>query len=84
MLNRHRFPVFAPNAAQSIANLAHGGQRFDTVKHARQDVLSAAGGLFKFDQRVFTCGRISSFAQRPQPFHLVLLDLRINAQGLYL
>src|SRR5258707_165490 len=81
-LKRHRLAILAPYAAQAIANLAHGSERFNTIKDARQDVFSSLGRFLEFPERSFHGSGVAPDPERMQSFHLVLFNRGIDAERL--
>jgi len=53
ILNRQGFPVFAPHAAQAVADFADRRVGFDAGEDMRQEIFRAACGLFKTRERGF-------------------------------
>src|SRR5258708_32179187 len=81
-LKRHRLAILAPYAAQAIANLAHGSERFNTIKDARQDVFSSLGRFLECPERRFHGSGAAPDPERMQSSHLVLFNRGIDAERL--
>src|SRR2546423_11172039 len=83
-LESHCFTIFAPHAAQSIADLTYSRKRFDAFENSRDSIFGAARGLFEIYQRELGGGRVATFAQRLKTFDLIGFDRWIDPQRFHL
>src|SRR5579885_3044666 len=78
--NRHGLAVLAPDVAQAVADLADGGERFDAVEYARQEILRPARGVFEERERDLRPFVVAALAQREDALDLRALDRWVNAE----
>src|SRR5215207_11134200 len=80
ILHRHGLAVLAPDAAEAVADLADGGERFDAVEDAREEVVVGARGVFEEGEGDLRLLRVAAGAEGAEALDLCALDRRVDAQ----